>query len=606
MLRLFEQTPSPAERAQLFALLRSLDTASGAFVLTGRAVPVSWLGAGEAERLLVRWRTGRIVLLRRLAGLLASAAAHSLYAYPGRQWERLSYRAHLSPASDEPKRLDVREPDDGEVIETDVAIVGSGAGGGCAAAILAQAGLKVVVLEKGGYFGESDFTQVEADASRDLYLYGMTLMTSDLGCRIVAGSTVGGGTVVNYTTSFRAPRPVLDEWAKVSGVDAFASGELEESFDAVSERLRVNTDHNAAGRRDQLLEDGLKALGWHVDSMPRAVVGCTQDEACGYCGFGCRVGAKQSTMRTYLEDAQRHGAAILIRTDVRTVVVRDGVARGVAATTPRGSLVVNARAVVAAAGAIETPALLLRSGLGGRVGHYLRLHPGSAALGLFPQEVRPWEGTLQARYSAELAGWDGNHGPLFETVPIHPGQAAAALPWVSAADHREMMDRLPQTSFCAVLPRDESAGRIVLNRDGSPRVRYRVGVPDQRRIVEALIRAGKVMEHAGAEEVYTMHTPRVTYRPGSKGSHEEWAEKVRAAGAGKGALTFVSYHQMGSCRMGRDPSTSAIGPDNESHEVRNLFVADGSAFPTASGVNPMLSIYAIAHRAAGKIAARLA
>jgi choline dehydrogenase-like flavoprotein len=184
----------------------------------------------------------------------------------------------------------------------DIVIVGSGAGGGCVAGNLAAAGLDVIVLEKGRYHSESDFTHYESDATRDMYLYGMTLSTADLGVVIVAGSTVGGGTLVNYATAFRTPDHVRRQWAEIWGIDAFVSGEHDESLDEVSERLGVNLDSSAAGRRDSLMEEGLKKLGGHVDQMPRAVRGCTQDEQCGYCGFGCRVGAKQSTMRTYLED----------------------------------------------------------------------------------------------------------------------------------------------------------------------------------------------------------------------------------------------------------------------------------------------------------------
>ena len=606
MLSLFQRVSSASERDRLLALLARLDRTGGSLAFTGRRAPVSWMGAAEAEAVLQRWASSRFPMMRRVSTTITSAAALSLYAWPGPAWERLGYRA---PSGHEPrhfKRLTTLTTGPGEVLSCDVVVVGSGAGGGCTAAILAGAGLDVVVLEKGGYFREPDFTHIEGEATRDLYLYGMTLSTDDLGCRIIAGSTLGGGTVVNYTTSFRAPRYVLEEWARVSGIESFVNGEIDESFDAVGERLNVNTDSSAAGKRDELLEQGLKSLGWHVDSLPRAVKGCSQDEACGYCGFGCRIGGKQSTMRTYLEDAQAAGARIVVRADATRVLIQDGVARGVEARTPNGNLTVKARAVVASAGAIETPALLLRSGMGGRVGHDLRLHPGAAALGVFDDDVRMWEGTTQARYSSEFAEWDGGRGPLFETVPIHLGAGAAGFPWLSAADHRRMMDRFPKTSFCAVLPRDESSGRVVLNRDGSPRVHYALCAADQRRVVEGIVRAGEVMEHAGAREVYTTHKPRVSYTPRGPHSHREWAERVRAAGAGKGALTFFSYHQMGSCRMGVDPSSSAIGPDNQSHEVRNLFVADASTFPTASGVNPMLSVYAIAHRAAGKLAARLA
>jgi long-chain-alcohol oxidase len=222
---------------------------------------------------------------------------------------------------------------------------------------------------------------------------------------------------------------------------------------------------------------------------------------------------------------------------------------------------------------------------------------------VFEEPVRMWTGSLQSRYSKVVRELDGGYGPIFETVPVHPGLgSAAAIPWVSSAQHREAMATFDHLGFVAVLPRDRTAGRVGIARDGTPRVRYDLRPDDERRILAGLEAAGKVMEAAGAIEVFSLHTPPATFRPGG---HEAWAAEIRRRGV-RGKLAGVSYHQMGSCRMGTNPALSAIGPDNETHEVRDLFVADASAFPTASGVNPMLTVYGIAHRAADKIAARLA
>ena len=258
-----------------------------------------------------------------MASSLTAISLAALYGYPGPEWDRIGYPGPTDQPVAKLEKLKVEELGKDAVLDCDVVVVGSGAGGGCAAAILAEAGLDVVVIEKGRYVTEDEFHHVEATSTRDMYLYGMTLATRDLGVRIIAGSVLGGGTVVNYTTSFRAPDFVLEEWAKESGVEGFLDGELQESYDSVSGRLGVNTDSSAAGRRDEVMEDGLKKLGWHVDMLPRAVRGCSQDEACGYCGFGCRLGAKQSTMRTYLHDAQRAGARIVTGVDVRRVLISE-------------------------------------------------------------------------------------------------------------------------------------------------------------------------------------------------------------------------------------------------------------------------------------------
>jgi long-chain-alcohol oxidase len=310
-------------------------------------------------------------------------------------------------------------------------------------------------------------------------------------------------------------------------------------------------------------------------------------------------------MRTYLQDAARHGARLVTGADARRVLVTEGRATGVEASAGGHRLRVRARGVVVAAGAIETPALLLRSGLGGQVGQNLRLHPGTAAFGVFDDDVRMWEGTLQARYSAELRSRLGEYAPIFETVPVHPGSGSTALPWVSSASHRALMERYGKLSLCAVLCRDVAGGQVRIDRDGQPRLRYRMTPLDERRAAEGVAAAGQVLAAAGASEVFSMHPARISFRPDQAGAYETWATATRRAGYRGGRVTFFSYHQMGSCRLGTDPATSAVGPDHETHEVRGLFVADASVFPTASGVNPMLSIMGLAHRAAGRIAARL-
>ena len=607
MLEILGRTANRRDREQLLGVLRALDSRAGALLLTGRPAPLPGASAAAAEAVVRRWAGGRLPLQRRLAAAVGPVALLAAYAWPGPARDATGYPGPLGPAPDVPRRLEPLCPQGEEELACDVVVVGSGAGGGVVAAGLARAGLNVVVLEKGGYAAERDFTHQEGDAYRDLYLYAMTLTTDDLGCRIIAGSTLGGGTVVNYSTSFVPPPAVLAEWAEVSGVEAFASGEVAAAGAAVADRVGVTEGQSRPGVRDQLLERGLERLGWHAGPLPRNVRGCPQDAGCGWCGFGCRVGAKQSTLVTYLEEAAAAGARLVVGADARRVLTAGGRAIGVEARTGGGHrLVVRAQAVVAAAGAIETPALLLRSGLRGQVGRHLRLHPGTAAMGVFAEPVRWWEGTLQARYSAQLRERLGPYAPIFETVPVHPGTAAVALPWRSAAEHRALMERSANLSLVGVLCRDSGAGRVRVDRDGSPRVRWRLAPADEARMAEGLAAAGEVLAAAGASEVFSVHRQRFAFRPGDPGGQRAWAEATRRAGFGGGRATLASYHQMGSCRMGTDPASSAVGPDHQTHELPGLYVADASLFPTASGVNPMLSVMALAHRAAGLLAARLA
>src|SRR5215217_75809 len=255
MLELLGRTASRRDRDQLLGLLRALDTRAGALVLTGRPAPVSGASAAAAEAVVQRWARG-LAPQRRLAAALGPLALLAAYAWPGPARDATGYPGPLGPPPDVPRRLDPLRPEGDQELTCDVVVVGSGAGGGVAAAELARAGLDVVVLEKGDYLAERDFTHTEGDAYRDLYLYAMTLTTDDLACRIVAGSALGGGTVVNYSTSFATPPAVLAEWAATSGVEAFVSGEVEASLEAVAGRVGVTEAQSRPGARDRLLERG--------------------------------------------------------------------------------------------------------------------------------------------------------------------------------------------------------------------------------------------------------------------------------------------------------------------------------------------------------------
>lgn len=607
MMATIAQIAAEKDRKQLFGALRALDTKAGALLLTGKAVPASWLTPREAEAVLQRWKRSRLALHRQLAGGLISASVASLYGHPSREWARIGYPGPLAPApATTPPRFDPIVLDTDTHISCDVVVVGSGPGGQTVAAHLASAGLDVVVVEKGSYRSESEFHHYESQSQRELYLYGATLTSVDGGVRIISGSTLGGGAVVNYTVSFHTPPRVREQWARISGIDAFVSGEFEASLDEVATKLNVNRDSSALNPRERFVEDGLKQLGWHVDQMPRNVKGCPQDEQCGFCGFGCRHGAKQGA-RVFLEEAVANGARVITGVDARTVAIRDGRAVGIEGLAGGRTVKIEARkAVVIAAGSIESPALLLRSGLRGQVGHHLHLHPGTGVWGLFDDEARPWEGVQMSRYSDEFRGWDDGYGPILESVPIHPAAFATVTPWMSADEHHELMERYAHTSLIAPLARDRTEGRVTIDKSGAPRVDYTLNADDERRVIESVIQAARVFEAAGAREIWSTHAKRISFEPGTPGVYERWVDEIRAIGYKPASSLLASFHQMGSCRMGVDPSSSAVDANNQSHEVRDLYVTDGSNFPDASGVNPMLSIFGIANRAGKKLVEKLA
>jgi choline dehydrogenase-like flavoprotein len=610
----FRRLPSESDRRRLRLIVGVLGRRSGTFLLTGRPVPFHRWPRERRVAVMSSWSTSRLAFRRQLFQVFKRL---SLLAFLGDTevdgtnpvWPEIGYPGPVSAPPPTPKSIRTTTLDGDTTLSCDAVVIGSGAGGGVVAAELSAAGKDVIVLEEGGYYNEADFNQLELEMMRKLYYQGGFAATADASIALIAGGCLGGGTVVNYSTSFRSPDWLREEWANRYGLTAFASDEYTASMDTVYERLGVNASHSRVSARERVLERGMRKLGWHNDHMPRNVQGCTQDANCGFCGYGCQIGAKQSTLKTYLLDAYRQRARIVVNCKVDRVLIEDGRAVGVRATVrqpemPAFTLIVRSRAVVAAAGAIGTPALLQRSAVPSKaVGKSLRLHPGVAVLGVFDETLRPWEGSLQAVYSDEWINLDGQyHGVKLESGPMHPAILAHAIPWRDPAQYRRLMRLLPNMSVLAPLVRDHGGGRVTA-RDGAARVDYRLEKNDLADIRRGIQAAVQVMEAGGAREIFTGQSAYVAYRPGQRGGVEAFMNEVDRAGYGTGQMGYFSFHQMGSCRMGNEPATSVIGPDHEAHAVKGLFVADGSAFPSASGVNPMITIMAMAHRASRFIAA---
>jgi choline dehydrogenase-like flavoprotein len=240
------------------------------------------------------------------------------------------------------------------------------------------------------------------------------------------------------------------------------------------------------------------------------------------------------------------------------------------------------------------------------VGRNLHLHPVTAVAGIFDEEIRPWEGTMQAIYSDQLADLDGGYGVRFETAAVHPSVPTAFLPWRGAAEHAALMAQLPHVVGIGVILRDRDAGRVGAGRSGRPRVRYRVSRYDAGHVRAGVEAAAQILEAAGARQIVSSHSRLVSYEPGRRGDRARFMAAADACGYGPGHCAYASFHHMGSARMGASPRESACDPDGQTWEARNLVVCDGSAFPTASGVNPMISIAAIAHMNASALAANLA
>jgi long-chain-alcohol oxidase len=611
MAKALDLNPRSGERAQFLQLLDLWDSHLHSLLTVRRWAAFSLLPLETRIRVLLSWadsglnrRRGAFQALRKAIGFLYVMLPGAEGA-PSPVWKRFGYPGPLGPQASKPRALRPLTPEADTDLSCDICIVGSGAGGSVAAAVLAAAGKDIIVLEAGGYYDDADFDGAELGGFQRLYLEGGFAATADQSVGLLAGECLGGGTVVNYSTSFRTPDDVRAEWA-AAGVPWFTSEEYSSSLDAVCARLSVNLEHNRISTRELVLQRGLSALGWHIASMPRNVVGCEQGKICGYCGYGCSIGAKQSSTKTWLADAQRAGARLVTETRATRVRIEAGVATGVEARSRNGCRVnVRCKAVVAACGAIHTPALLLRSGLRNEnIGRHLHLHPVSNVCGVFEEEIRPWEGTMQAIYSDEHRFFTGNYGVKYETTALQPVIAVAVLPWREPDHYRSLLARLANTTAIGVLLRDRDGGRVTLDREGNPVAHYALSEFDRAHLRRGFIGAARILEAAGARLIFSPHAKWCAYEPGCSGSLDSFTQAMDAAGWDSGRLALFSFHIMGSARLGGSPKASATNPDGETWEARNLFVMDGSSFPSASGVNPMISIEAIARRNALALAGR--
>jgi choline dehydrogenase-like flavoprotein len=488
-------------------------------------------------------------------------------------------------------------------LEADVCVVGSGAGGSVIAARLARAGRSVLVLEAGPYRNEADFDQLESTGA-GMYLGGGVVWSEQGEIGLLAGATLGGGTVVNSMVCLRTPMEVRREWAS-AGLDGLDGPDFDRCLDLVWDRLGVNTEATHYNANTERMITGLAARGYGHERLPRNASIDDDPRYCGYCNAGCQQGHKRSTLRTYLEDAAAAGARFVVGCRVGRVLVSGGRAAGVEAvvTTPAGSgrLVVRSPTVVVAAGGVESPALLLRSGIGGpAVGRHLRLHPAWMVTGVYDEPIEAWRGQVQAAASFDLAHCESGVGFLVETLGLSPAVWAANTPFVDGVRHRDELLNLRHMASWHAISHDHGSGRVVLDGDGRALVRWSLDDDVDRRVARrAHLELAGLHRAAGAREIFPFHWNGPRWRAGE--DFEAFLAALRTVAARD--HTAFSAHQMSSCRMGADPSQAVCDGSGELHDVPGVWIGDASALPTAPGVNPMITIMALAERTAARMVA---
>jgi choline dehydrogenase-like flavoprotein len=500
-------------------------------------------------------------------------------------------------------------------LEADVAIVGTGAGGGTAAEIFADAGLRVLMIEEGPLRSSRDFRMRESDAYRDLYQESAARKTADKAINILQGRCVGGGTTVNWTSSFRTPAATLAHWAAAHGLTGFGDRDLGPWFERVEARLRVAPWTVAPNRNNEALARGAGKLGLHWAAIRRNVEGCWN---LGYCGMGCPTNAKQSMLVTTIPRALERGATLLTRARAMRFVVRgeqvaslECAAMDASGTAPaQRRFEVRARTFVSAAGAIGTPALLLRSGVPdpyATIGVRTFLHPTVVSAALMPDRVDGFSGAPQTIYSdhfIDAASVDGPVGFKLEAPPIHPVLAAITLPGHGIA-HAAWMRRLPNLQVLIALLRDgfhpqSTGGRVRLASDGTPILDYPLTPYLFDGVRRAMVAMAEIQFAAGAASVMPVHDEGEGYA-----SFGAARAAIAAFDLRPRATTVVSAHVMGGCALGPEPRYAVVDQAGRHHHLENLYVMDGALFPTSVGANPQLSIYAITAKLATSLAARL-
>jgi choline dehydrogenase-like flavoprotein len=501
---------------------------------------------------------------------------------------------------------------DGDTLRADVVVIGTGAGGATAAARLAEAGLDVIIVESGELVHGADFDEREGAMFERLYADGGLRTTDDLGVSLVQGVTVGGSTTVNWMIMLRTPDWVLDEWTRLHSAEGMSPAEMRSVFERVEQELHARlVPDDAHSPNNRIVLDGAAALGWSAKS---GVINARNCIRTGFCGYGCRSGAKQGTLETYLPRALKAGARLVTNARAERIefAERGGAfpkKRVVIRHTPPNErardVAIEAKAVVVAAGAIGTPALLQQSGFGGdAVGKYLRLHPTTGLLARYDREIYAAGGMPLTTVCDEFHQLDANgYGVWIETPPMHPALAASACPGIGSA-HRERMLGFRNTGTLIVLTRDgadrgASNGEVRARRDGSVSIKYALGRQDRAHALAGLEAAAQLHFAAGANEVISGHARPVLLK------HPREVHRLRERPMGPNDIPFFSAHVNGTCRLGADSKTAGTNPHGERFGAPGVFVADGSLLPTAPGVNPQETIYAVATIIAERIASRL-
>ena len=491
------------------------------------------------------------------------------------------------------------------------------------AANLATDGHRVLVLEKAYHHEPSQLPMSELEASHHLYHGGGLLPSDDNSITVIAGSTWGGGGTVNWSASLQTQAAVRREWAD-RGLDFFTSAEFQASLDRVCKRMGVSAEHIEHNFANRMLLEGSRRLGYTAKAVPQNTAG--RKHYCGYCTLGCGSCEKQGPVVSWFPDAMNAGAQAMEGLEVDSILFSPSNGKAKVATGVRGTwtsrdgrttqpIIVHAKRVVLSAGSLFSPLVLLRSGLkNANIGRNLHLHPVNFVFGIWPEEIRPWEGGIltSVNTSFESLSPDSFHGAKLETMTMLPSWVLPLLPSTSLEFKKALLKFKHMAGFISLV-RERHPGRVYPDAGtGLPRIAYTPHAYDRAHCLEGMIGLAKICYVMGATEIGTIleGMPMFTRteeeaqtctaggeaadNPGVNDERfQAWIKRLREVGLGGPSTSFASAHQMGSCRMGTDERSSVVDAKGKVWGTEGLYVADASVFPSASGVNPMVTNMAI-------------
>jgi choline dehydrogenase-like flavoprotein len=506
-------------------------------------------------------------------------------------------------------------PNDGAVVEgreigrgfdetCDVVIVGSGAGGAVMAAILSEAGERVIVLEEGPYYTPPEYGAFRpTESMRRLWRESGMLAAVGLGQTPViglsAGRCVGGSSVLTGGVCFRIPSEIHAHWVDELGLDDLSEKSLESAYADVERRIRVaEVPTSMRSLATQRFVQGAERLGIPMRPLKRNTEGCVGN---GRCNFGCPSGAKLSVDVSYLPSALARGARVVSDALVERVTIDHGRATGISGRLldgPKGSpgnaFRVRARTVVVACGTLHTPILLKRSGLGRStpsLGRNVTLHPALRVSALFDEVLDGWNGALQSVFSTHFAREGITLVGVYSAVNV----LAAALPG-AGAEHRRFVAEMARHGIFGAMVHDEGGGSVRLGPSREPVLSYRMAPRDLLRLRRAITILAEMAFAGGARELYL---PIFGLSPVR--SVDE-VRRIEQAPMDARRIECIAFHPLGSARMATDARRGVVDESGRSYEVEGLYVADGSILPTSIGVNSQVPIMTMATRLAWRLA----